>query len=127
MGRTSPLHVTASGRALLPDSTSDEVCDLVEGDLGAPGYGPNALTSLSKVLDRLAQERERGCTVADEELEAGLVSVGAPVRDAAGHIVASLNISGPTSRMLRSLDSYSTAVKAAARRLTTAQTRTQRP
>ncbi len=127
VGRTSPLHVTASGRALLLDSTSEEIRDLITGDLGASGYGPNALTSLPTVLARIAQERERGCTVADEELEAGLVSVGAPVRDAAGHIVASLNISGPTSRMLRCIDSYSTAVKAAARRLTTAQARTHRP
>lgn len=124
VGRTSPLHITASGRALLLDSTRAEIRDLISSDLGAPGYGPNALTTLPAVLDRLDQERQADRTIANEELETGLVSIGAPVRDPAGHIIAALTISGPTSRMLHRLDAYITTVKTAAQRLTTAQTRT---
>jgi IclR family transcriptional regulator, acetate operon repressor len=121
VGRTTPLHITASGRALLLDSAADEVRELIGEDLDAVGYGPNALSALPDVLRRLDHERRAGHTTADEELEAGLVSIGAPVRNPAGHIIASLNISGPSNRMLHRLDAYSTLVKVAARRLGTSQ------
>jgi len=43
--------------------------------------------------------RARGYAVAVDELEAGLWSVGAPVHDAGGSVIAALSISGPTVRL----------------------------
>ena len=43
--------------------------------------------------------REQGFAVAIDELEVGLTAVSAPVRDAAGTVVASMSVSGPTFRL----------------------------
>ncbi len=123
VGRTSPLHVTASGRALLLDRSDEEIRDLIADDVDSADYGPHALRSLPDVLNRLRQERSNSCTVAAEELEIGLVAIGAPIRDSTGQIIAAINVSGPTSRMLNHIDTLSTAAKTAAHRLSTATTR----
>jgi len=117
VGRTSPLHVTASGRALLLDRTDDEVGELTAEGLHSGSYGPKEMTSLPAILRRLHDERAKGYTVAVEELEEGLVAIGAPVRDPSNRIVAAINISGPTNRMLHNLSSLSIATRTAATRL----------
>jgi DNA-binding IclR family transcriptional regulator len=119
VGRTSPLHASASGRALLLDFSDDEVSRLISGEVGGPGagLGPNARGSVAEVLELLHAERQAGCSVAVDELERGLASVGAPVRDVTNHIVASLNISGPTFRVLDRMDALAASAKVAARRL----------
>ncbi|MGH3030864.1 MAG: IclR family transcriptional regulator domain-containing protein [Gaiellaceae bacterium] len=50
----------------------------------------------------------------DEEFEAGLVAVAAPVRDFAGRIVAALNVSGPKFRFGKRLRSVGPDVLAVA-------------
>jgi IclR family acetate operon transcriptional repressor len=114
VGRSSPLHCTASGRALLFDSDDDTVADLTREGMLAPAHGLDAPRDLPALLDRLRAERERGHAVASEEVEIGLTSVGAPVRDHAGEIVAVVNISGPTSRLVPRVAEIAHRVRAAA-------------
>ncbi|MEV0073101.1 MULTISPECIES: IclR family transcriptional regulator [unclassified Amycolatopsis] len=122
VGRTSPLHVTASGRALILDHEDDDIRALLSRT--PPGeFGPRALRSVAEVLERLHHERQESCTVAIDELEGGLLSVGAPVRDATGRIIASLNVSAPTSRALDRLTELSATTKVAARRLSAIMSR----
>ncbi|MGX1738264.1 IclR family transcriptional regulator [Corynebacterium flavescens] len=99
VGRRSPLHCTASGRALLFDSADDEVDFLTRRDIGRSEYGTRTPGDLSTLLERLRNERERGYSVASEEVEIGLTSIGVPVRDSFGTIVGAINVSGPTSRL----------------------------
>jgi DNA-binding IclR family transcriptional regulator len=117
VGRTSPLHAAASGRALLLDLPDDAVRDLAAADIGAANLGPRAPTSLPQVLEKLARERQAGYCVALDELEGGLTSVGVPVRDSTGTIIAALNISGPTVRMADRIDALAATAETAARRL----------
>ena len=101
VGRRSPMHYTASGRALMFDADDE----LVEA-LTAEDFGPhtrsarNAPRNLEELLERLHAERRQGYAVASEEIEVGLTSLGTPVRNTQGHIVAVLNVSGPTPRMI---------------------------
>ena len=44
---------------------------------------------------------KRGWIESVEEREAGVASVSAPVRDALGHVVAAVSVSGPVQRMTR--------------------------
>lgn len=100
VGRRSPMHYTASGRALLFDAEDDLVDALTMNDCGADARAaPNSPQNLGELLDRLRNERQRGYAVASEEIEVGLTSVGVPVRSCYGHILAVVNVSGPTSRM----------------------------
>lgn len=114
VGRTSPLHCTASGRALLFDADDDMVEELTEDDLRTPISGLNAPHTLVELLERLHAERSRGYALASEEVEIGLTSIGVPLRDQAGALIAVANISGPTSRLITRVDEIASRLCAAA-------------
>jgi IclR family transcriptional regulator, KDG regulon repressor len=102
VGRTVPAYCTSSGYALLLDA-----------DLSAAlaGVEPRIL---ARVKARIADARERGYAVADEDFEPGLVAVAAPVRDFRGRIVAALNVSAPKFRLDSRLEEAGDAVANAA-------------
>lgn len=112
VGRSSPMHCTASGRALLFDSSDEVVEVLTAEDLLAPTFGLSAPRDLDELLHRLRRERERGYALASEEVEIGLTSIGMPVRDHSGELVAVVNISGPTSRMITRVDEIALRLRA---------------
>lgn len=114
VGRSSPMHCTASGRALLFDSDDELVEALTADDLLAPTHGLTGPRDLDELLTKLRAERQRGYSLASEEVEIGLTSVGTPVRDAAGDLTAVVNISGPTSRLIPRIDEIARRLRAAA-------------
>lgn len=116
VGRTTPLLNTASGRALLFGHEDAEIRALFAATTSRPA-GPRAPRTADGVLTRLRRGRERGWDVADEEFEAGLVAVAAPVYDVGGRIVASVNLSAPKFRLGRRVEATGRQVKAAADRL----------
>lgn len=101
VGRRSAMHHSASGRALMFDADDDLVEALTADDFGTDlRAAPKAPRHLGELLQRLRLERRRGYACASEEIEVGLTSVGVPVRSVGGDIVAVVNISGPTPRMI---------------------------
>ena len=50
------------------------------------------------LLARITQARQQGWCLVDQELEEGLISVAAPLKNRAGQVVAALNISGQANR-----------------------------
>ncbi len=119
VGRTVPLHSTSSGRALLLDHTREELAALVAGSPfeGATARAPR---DVDELYERVAAARKRGFALVDEEFEAGLVAVAAPVRDFGGRIVAALNVSAPKFRFSKELGRAGAQVKAAADELSRA-------
>jgi len=106
VGRRSAMHHTASGRALMFDADDEFVEALTADDFGhTPRSGPNTPHDLNELLGRLRAERQQGYAVASEEIEVGLTSLGVPVRNVQGHLVAAINVSGPTPRMTGRLES----------------------
>lgn len=101
VGRRSAMHYTASGRALMFDADDDIVEALTADDFGAdPRSAPKSPRNLGELLERLRVERRRGYALASEEIEVGLTSISVPVRNVQGHLVAVVNVSGPTPRMI---------------------------
>ena len=95
VGQRIPLHATSNGKVLL--------CELDRRDLeehlhDLASYTPATVTDPAVLRRELAETRERGYAVAADELDIGLTAMAAPIRDATGHIVASLSLSGPTFR-----------------------------
>ncbi|MFI6034534.1 IclR family transcriptional regulator C-terminal domain-containing protein [Streptomyces sp. NPDC051315] len=91
VGTRFPAHVTSVGRVML--------ADLPEEDLDArlARARPRPLTARTLVTPEalraeLARVRRQGYALVDQELEEGLRSVGAPVRDRDGTVVAGVNI-----------------------------------
>ncbi|WP_434590198.1 IclR family transcriptional regulator [Brevibacterium sp. 1718] len=114
VGRRSPLHYTASGRALMFDSDDEHIESLVSRDLGDDNVGPAAPRDVQTVLERTEADRRRGYSVASEEIEVGLTSTAAPIRDGLGQIVGVINVSGPSARILDRINTVGPLVTRAA-------------
>lgn len=98
VGRTTPAFCTSAGQALLLDHSRNAL-DALYADIELRPHGPRAPRDIPDLCARLTLARERGdVALADEDFEQGLVSVAAPIRDARGAIVASLNVSAPKFR-----------------------------
>jgi IclR family pca regulon transcriptional regulator len=91
VGTRFPAHVTSVGRVILADLPDEEIdARLARADLRpltARTIGtPDALRA------ELRRVRRQGYALVDQELEEGLRSVAAPVRDRDGQVVAGVNI-----------------------------------
>ena len=97
LGSRWPLHASSTGLATLAFLPDGEAAELLPRTLARV----TAATITGRVALRveLACIRERGYSVADETLEAGLVAIAAPVYDYDGRVVAALSIAGPKVRV----------------------------
>jgi PcaR/PcaU/PobR family beta-ketoadipate pathway transcriptional regulator len=100
VGSRLPLHCTSMGKAQLLDFSRDELVSLL-GEGPYPAITDRTITDLDTLLADLAQARERGYAVSDEELIVGVRSLAAPVRDTNGEITAAINVSVSTARLSR--------------------------
>lgn len=119
VGRRSPLHYSASGRALMFDSDDEHIESLTAADLATANAGPAAPRDLATLLQRVHEDRRRGYSIASEEIEVGLTSTAAPIRDRQGHLVGVINVSGPTIRVMERIDSIGMLVVRAAHAVST--------
>ena len=96
VGTRVPAHATSMGRVLLAWAPDDLVGDV----LGRPmrEATPNTVTDPGRLRETLAQVRRQGYAIVSEELEDGLLSASAPVRDRSGAVVAALASSTSTGR-----------------------------
>jgi IclR family acetate operon transcriptional repressor len=97
VGRRTPLHCTAAGKVLLAFASPSERERLLSKPLTAET--PRTIVDLPALLAQLEGVRTRGYAQTQEELEDGLNAVAAPVRQADGHTVAALSVSGPAFRV----------------------------
>lgn len=102
VGGLTPLATTSSGRVLASGLDPAELAEL--------GLDASALAAV-------AAARRDGCAIVREEFESGLVAAAAPIRDAAGEVVAALNVSAPAFRLAATADAAAEAVRAAADRV----------
>lgn len=91
LGGSLPLDDGATPRVLLAFADPDVVAAFVE----ASGRGG---ADRAHLLAQLAEIRERGHVVADDGMGTGIRSVGAPVFDHRGAIVAAISVSGLRAR-----------------------------
>jgi IclR family transcriptional regulator, pca regulon regulatory protein len=56
------------------------------------------ITDIAALKAELSKVRRQGWCLVDQELEEGLVSLAAPIRDRAGRAIAAMNISGQAAR-----------------------------
>lgn len=95
VGARLPAYATSMGRVLLAALPEPELSRHV-GEMSAlTRYTITDVDTLRKVLRTV---RRQGWALVDEELEEGLRSVAAPVRDRTGKVVAAVNVSTATSR-----------------------------
>jgi IclR family KDG regulon transcriptional repressor len=96
VGKRGPLHA-GSSRILLAFAPEAVQTQLLAQRLNR--YTPATRIDATWIAADLQRIRTRGYLITSDEVVAGAVGVAAPVRDAAGAIVAVLYISSPSMRM----------------------------
>jgi len=97
VGSRLPAFWTSMGRMLLAGQSDDQVQALLDG-LPRRVLTPYTLTRDEDLLAAVRQARTQGWCLINQELEEGLISIAAPLRNRAGETVAALNISGQANR-----------------------------
>ncbi|MGY2067563.1 IclR family transcriptional regulator domain-containing protein [Blastococcus sp. SYSU DS0619] len=97
VGTRFPAYATSMGRVLLAGLPAGEL----DAYLGRAELAPltaRTVTTATELRRTLDAVREQGFAMVDQELEEGLRSAAAPVRDRGGAVVAAVNLSVSASR-----------------------------
>ncbi|MFC6907108.1 IclR family transcriptional regulator [Halalkalicoccus tibetensis] len=91
------LQTTALGKTILAHRPTEEVENIVERH-GLPAITENTITDRDQLFAELAQIKERGYAIDDEERVQGMRCIAAPIIDEEGEAVAAVSVSGPKNR-----------------------------
>jgi IclR family pca regulon transcriptional regulator len=96
LGSRLPAYCTSMGRVLLAEVPPEDLGAALPDRLEQ--HTDNTVTSVADLAVVLKQVRAQGWALVDQELEMGLRSVAAPLRDSSGRAVAAMNISTQVAR-----------------------------
>lgn len=97
VGSRLPAYCTSMGRMLLAGLPEDELRKRLL-DSQPVARTQSTVVDIDDLMNRIAQVREQGWSLVDQELEEGLISMAAPIKDRQGQTLAALNISGQANR-----------------------------
>lgn len=99
-GSRLPAYCTSLGRVMLAHM-SEEALKAYFDKVKLRAFTDKTVVSQKRLRDILAEVRESGYAVIDEELEVGLRSIAVPVRGASGNVLAALNVGAQAARVSR--------------------------
>jgi IclR family transcriptional regulator, pca regulon regulatory protein len=92
VGTRFPAYATSMGRVLLAGLDQEQLSALLDSVPLVP-LTPRTVSSRERLLDELSKVRAQGWAMVDQELELGLMSMAAPIRDGDGQVIAAVNVS----------------------------------
>ncbi|WP_254273548.1 IclR family transcriptional regulator [Haloarcula marina] len=98
VGKQAPLHVTASGKAILSELPRPRVEEIIERH-GLQPETQRSITDRDELLDELDTIRDRGFAFNHEEQLDGVKAVGVPVGGPDGRNIGSFSVASPAKRM----------------------------
>jgi DNA-binding IclR family transcriptional regulator len=98
VGADVPLHASSAGKLLLAELSQEERRAWIAEVRPARLTG-KTIADVAGIEREVARALRRGWAEIVDELEVGLVSVSAPIRDRTGTLVAMIGISGPSTRL----------------------------
>ncbi len=99
-GSLAEPHSTAFGKVLLASHTDEEVAAIM-GKEPYKRLTKKTKTTYRALVNELREVRESGIALSDEENITNIFSVGAPVRDATGAVIASVSGAVPRQGMTK--------------------------
>ncbi len=107
VGTRFPAYATSMGRVLLAGLPDAELDDRLARAARRP-FTERTTTDPAALRREINRVRKQGWALVDQELEDGLRSIAAPIRDATGAVIAAANVSTtagrvPAARMRREL------------------------
>jgi len=97
VGTRFPAYATSMGRVLLADRPDDWLDGYLDSVTLVP-LTSHTVSDPGVLRAELSTIREQGWALVDQELEEGLRSVAAPIRDADGRAIAAVNVSTHAGR-----------------------------
>ncbi|MBF6988383.1 MULTISPECIES: IclR family transcriptional regulator [Cupriavidus] len=97
IGSRLPAYCSSMGRVLMAGLNEAEL-DAVLRASELRARTSRTVTDIEALKTIVADIRTRGWALNDQELEEGLVSLAAPIRNRAGQTIAAINISGQANR-----------------------------
>ncbi len=97
VGTRFPAYATSMGRVMLAGLPAGEL-DACLARVQLRRLSARTITREAALREELDRVRTQGWAMVDQELEEGLRSVAAPIRDRAGRVVAAVNLSAHASR-----------------------------
>jgi DNA-binding IclR family transcriptional regulator len=97
VGTRLPATTTSTGKVLLAALSPAELDARLAG-WRPLRFTPHTIVDAATLRARLREVAERGWAENREESRVGVVSVGAPVRDGTGAVIAALSVAAPTDR-----------------------------
>ncbi|MEV0948487.1 IclR family transcriptional regulator [Rhodococcus sp. NPDC049939] len=97
IGTRLPAYATSMGRVLLAGLPDDELDSYLK-ELDIQRLTKHTIATHGDLHVAIVKARADGICVLDQELEAGLRSMAAPIRNSSGLTVAAVNISTPAAR-----------------------------
>lgn len=97
LGGRVPLHCSGVGKVLLAWCAPDEAKKLL-GEGPYTAFTPKTLTQWSTLEAELSKIRQQGYALDDEEREAGVRCIAAPIQDRSG-VVGAISLSAPVLRL----------------------------
>lgn len=98
VGLRKPAYCTATGKVLLAHLPESELQEYLAAVV-LEKYTPNTIENVEELRRQLMQIRSLGYAEDQQESEEGLVCFAAPIRNAAGKVVAAVSVSGAASRL----------------------------
>jgi IclR family transcriptional regulator, KDG regulon repressor len=98
LGTSTPAYCTALGKTILAHLPPKRLEDYF-ANIDLRPLTPHTVTSKDLLLKELANIRENGYAIDDEELVTGLRCIGAPVFDHTGRVRYAVSVSSPAVRM----------------------------
>jgi IclR family acetate operon transcriptional repressor len=98
VGTRVSLHSTALGKSILAHLSESRVDEIIEMH-GLEPTTPKTITDRAELFERLAEIRERGYAIDDEERLEGLRCVAAPILSTEGRVLGAVSVSGPSHRI----------------------------
>jgi DNA-binding IclR family transcriptional regulator len=98
LGARRPVHCSATGKATIAFLPQAEV-ERIVSKTGLAALTARSITNPEQLMEELAQVRQQGYAVDDEETLLGVRCLAAPVFDYNAHPLAAIGISGPISTL----------------------------
>lgn len=115
IGSYQKAYCTAIGKVLLAFSSEEKITKYIE-ETTLEFCTENTITNASVLLKELNKIKQQGYALDMEELELGLICIAIPVFNKQNKIIASISVSGPSSRFkLEKIDDYLAIIEKGAR------------
>lgn len=102
VGARNPAHSSAVGKVLLSYYLDEEIDNFVK-EKGLPPKTLRTITDPLQLKEQLITIRNQGYAIDDEENEAGIRCVAAPIFNDKGKAISAISLSGPAFRVTKKL------------------------